>query len=158
NFESLSRKFETDRVEPPNPFTQLFKSSGLHRVSTSLANTLTGGAPSPKLVTYETLGVDRRMLTAAILRTYLGNYTIVDALSQKYGFTYVFFWPPHILAGKKLLTADEEALKRNLEPALARLYQSVHQTIESLAPQYEHLRLIPSIFDGYEPLVWLDDV
>src|SRR5262245_27199169 len=84
NFESLSRKFETDRVEPPNPFTQLFKSSGLHRVSTSLANTLTGGAPSPKLVTYETLGVDRRMLTAAILRTYLGNYTIVDALSQKY--------------------------------------------------------------------------
>src|SRR5262249_12276351 len=134
NFESISHKFETDRVEPPSLFTQLFKSSGLHRVSTALANALTGGAPSPKLMTYETLGVDRGMLTEAILRTYLGNYTIVDALSQKYGFTYVFFWPPHILAGKKILTPDEEALKRNLEPALARLYQSVYQTIEPLAP------------------------
>jgi hypothetical protein len=41
------------------------------------------------------MGIDRTALTEAVVRTYLDNYNVVDALAHKYGFKYAFFWPAY---------------------------------------------------------------
>ena len=91
------------------------------------------------------------------MRTYLDNYNVVDALAHKYGFKYAFFWPAYISAGKKHLTAEEEALKREVDPSLAKLYASVYRTMESRIPQHANLHSLSSIFDGHDSLIWIDD-
>jgi hypothetical protein len=60
-------------------------------------------------------------------------------LAHKYGFKYAFFWPPYISAGKTHLTEEEEALKREVDPSLAKLYASVYHTVESRIPQHANL-------------------
>ena len=57
-----------------------------------------------KLVTYESMGIDVAQLSDLIVQEYLGNYKIVSALAQKYGFKYFFFLPPRIAVGNKPLT------------------------------------------------------
>src|SRR5262245_56956805 len=103
------------------------------------------------------MGIDRTALTEAVVRRYLDNYNIVDALTRKYGFRYAFFWPPYISAGKKHLTEEEEALKREVDPSLAQLYASVYHRIESRILQHKNLHSLTSIFDGHDSLIWIDD-
>ena len=58
--------------------------------------------PTPsKLVTYESMGIDVAKLSDSIVQDYLGNYKIVSALAQKYGFKYFFFLPPMHLTGQQ---------------------------------------------------------
>src|SRR5262245_23041364 len=77
--------------------------------------------------------------------------------SPKYGFKYAFFWAAYISAGKKHLTAEEEALKREVEASLAKLHASVYHTMESQIPRYANLHSLSSIFDGHDSLIWIDD-
>jgi lysophospholipase L1-like esterase len=82
----------------------------------------------------------------------------VGGLGQRYGFKSFFFWPPYIAVGKKALTPDEVELKRAVDPALTKLYLLADRKIELLASQQKNLLYLGGIFDGYEPLLWLDDV
>ena len=50
------------------------------------------------------MGIDVAKLSDLIVQDYLGNYKIVSALAQKYGFKYFFFLPPSIAVGNKPLT------------------------------------------------------
>src|SRR4029453_15630543 len=118
NVGSIARLFEHRGEAESNPLSELLDRSALFRVSRGLVNSL-AQAPPPTLLTYETMGIDRTALTEAVVRTYLDNYNVVDALAHKYGFKYAFFWPPYISAGKKHLTEEEEALKREVNPSLA---------------------------------------
>jgi hypothetical protein len=156
NVGSVARIFEHRPEAESNPFQELLDRSALFRVSRSLVNSL-AQAPSPTLLTYETMGIDRTALTEAVVRTYLDNYKVVDALAHEYGFKYAFFWAAHISAGQKHLTAEEETLKREVDPSLAKLYASVYHTMESRIPQREHLHSMTPIFDGYDSLIWIDD-
>ena len=79
-------------------------------------------------------------------------------LAHKYGVKYAFFWPPYISAGKTHLTEEEEALKREVDPSLAKLYASVYHTVEPRIPQHANLHSLSSIFDGHDSLIWIDDV
>jgi lysophospholipase L1-like esterase len=47
-------------------------------------------------------------LAHAIAANYLGNIRIVDGLSRSHGFRYAFFWQPMSIAGRKVLTAEED--------------------------------------------------
>ena len=114
-------------------------------------------APPPSLRTYETMGIDRTVLAEGVVRTYLNNYNVVDALAHEYGFKYAFFWSGYISVGKKHLTEEEEALKREVDPALAKLHASVYHAMESRILQHENLHSLSEIFDGQDSLIWLDD-
>jgi lysophospholipase L1-like esterase len=156
NVGSIARIFEHRGEAESTPLSEWLDRSALVRVATSLVNSL-AQPPPPTLRTYETMGIDRTALTEAVVRTYLDNYNVVDALAHKYGFKYAFFWAAHISAGQKHLTAEEEALKREVDPSLAKLYAAVYHTMESRMPQYANLHSLSSIFDGHDALIWIDD-
>jgi hypothetical protein len=103
------------------------------------------------------MGIERAALTDAVVRTYLDNYNVVDALAHQYGFKYAFFWPAYISVGTKHLTEEEGALKRAVDPSLSKLYASVYHTMESRIPQHENLHSMTPIFDGHDSLIWIDD-
>jgi hypothetical protein len=113
---------------------------------------------SKELVTYETLQVDRAILSDSVARVYLSNYKIVSALTQKYGFKFVFFWQPVISIGKKPLTDEEQAIKSSMDPALVALYDSVYRIIEQSSAQYANLHYLGHIFDERKSDVWIDEV
>jgi lysophospholipase L1-like esterase len=158
NFDQIAAKLERRGVPKQRPLLELLESSSLHPLMISLVTKLRQEVPStPKLLTYETMGVDAENLSTAVIQTYLSNYKIVEGLAQQYGFTSFFFWPPHITAGEKPLTPEEWELKRSLDPALAKLYLSVYRKIEPLIPECKNLIYLGAIFDDYKPLLWLDD-
>jgi hypothetical protein len=109
-----------------------------------------------KLVTYETLKVDRAILSGSVARAYLANYKIVSALAQKYSFKFGFFWQPMISIGKKPLTDEERDIKLLMDPALVALYDSVYRIIEQSASEYENLYYMGHIFDEYRSGIWID--
>jgi hypothetical protein len=116
-------------------------------------------SPEAKLVTYESMGVDLAILSEAIVQNYFGNYEIVSALAQKYGFKYFFFLPPVLLTGNKSLTSEEQNIKRKeieTEPALSRLFIATYQTIERHSSRYPNFHSMNHIFDQYDSFVWID--
>jgi lysophospholipase L1-like esterase len=155
NLEQIAAKLEP-RDGPKLPLS-LIRAFSLYELVTNQVNRWSSGSRTTKLLTYDTMGVDANRLTNSIVRTYLSNYQIVATLAQKYGFEYYFFWPPYISIGKKPLTSEEEGLKRAVDPALEKLYQSVYQTMEPLVPRYKNCHSMTDTFDDYGSLLWLDD-
>jgi hypothetical protein len=115
--------------------------------------------PNPsELVTYESMGIDVAKLSDLVVQDYLGNYKIVSALAQKYGFKCFFFLPPRIFRGNKPLTPEEQKMKRGTEidAALSKLYTAVYQTIERESSQYQNFYSMVHIFDHCDSLIWID--
>jgi hypothetical protein len=110
------------------------------------------------LMTYESMGIDAAKLSDLVVHDYFGNYKIVSALAQKYGFEYFFFLPPRIFRGNKTLTPEEQEMKRETErdPALSKLYTAVYQAVETKSSQYQNFYLMADIFDHYHGLMWID--
>jgi hypothetical protein len=110
-------------------------------------------------VTYESMGIDVAKLSDSIVQDYLGNYEIVSALAQKYGFKYFFFAPPIVSLGNKPLTREEQKMKYRLESnvALDKLVTAVYQTIERESSKYQNLYSMAHIFDRYDGLIWIDE-
>jgi hypothetical protein len=116
-------------------------------------------SPEAKLVTYESMGVDLATLSEAIVRNYFGNYEIVSALAQKYGFKYFFFLPPRLSTGNKLLTSEEQRIRRKeieTEAAAYRLFVAVYQTIDRHSSRYPNFHSLNNVFDQYDSFVWID--
>src|SRR5437870_9869691 len=101
-----------------------------------------------KPVTYESMGIDVTELSDSIVQDYLGNYKIVGALAQKYGFKYFFFVPPLVSLGNKPLTPEEQEMKHMMESdvALYKLFTAVYQTIERESSNYQNLYSMVHIF------------
>jgi hypothetical protein len=159
NFESIAARVEQRRRPDSSLLLQLVKSSSLFRlVDDQVAKLSAARPPKINLVTYETMNVDRDALTEAIVRTYIGNYETVTALAHQYGFDGYFFWPPHISSGNKTLTAEEERLKRGVDPALQRLYDAVNRVVAMrIIPHYTRVYSMRDVFDDCTRLLWLDD-
>jgi len=81
----------------------------------------------------------------------------VDALAQKYGFKFLFFWQPVITIGDKSLTGEEQEMRRRMEPTLSELYDSVYRRVEQAANKYENLYYIAEIFDSLDSQIWIDE-
>ena len=105
------------------------------------------------------MGIDVAKLSDSIVQDYLGNYKIVSALAQKYGFKYFFFSPPIVSLGNKPLTREEKKMKSRLESnaALDKLVTAVYQTIERESSKYQNLYSMVHIFDRYDALIWIDE-
>ena len=108
NLDQIAARFE-GRQEP-STFVDRLRSTYAYALIDELMGKLTIANPQQKeptpskLVTYESMGIDVAKLSDLIVQDYLGNYKIVSALAQKYGFKYFFFLPPSISLGNKPLT------------------------------------------------------
>jgi hypothetical protein len=161
NLDQLAARFE-QRREPPT-FVDRLRNTYSYVLIDELMSKLTIANPQQEptrneLVTYESMGIDVAKLSDSIVQHYLGNYDIVNALAQKYGFRYVFFLPPRIFRGNKPLTAEEQEMKRGTEinAAFYKLYTAVYQIIERKSSQYQNLYSMVHIFDDYDSLIWID--
>jgi len=159
NFAQIAGRVERRQEPGETSRIPLLGASSLYRLVYDRVRSLSRGSEkAAPLVTYETMKIDQKVLTDAIVETYLSNYELVSALARKYSFDYYFFWPPCISRGNKVLTSEEETLKRGLDAALERLYHSVYDTMGPRIPQHTNLYSMTDVFDDYEPLLWLDDV
>jgi len=159
NNDQLAARFNRKEMGEKNPVIALLELSSLRKLAVSLVSKLRPeGQRAPKVLTYETKGVDPTNLSNSVVHTYLSNYNIVEGVAQRYGFKFLFFWPPYIGVGNKPLTPAELELKRAVDPALAKLYLLTYRDIERLAPKRKNLFYLGQIFDGHEPLLWLDEV
>jgi len=172
NLDQIAARFE-GRSESPT-FVDWLRSTYTY----SLIDTLTGKltianpqqkgpgefldrlAPTPsEPVIYESMGIDAAKLSDSIVQNYLGNYKIVSALAQKYGFKYFFFAPPIVSLGNKPLTPEEQEMKYRLKSdvAMDKLFTAVYQTIERESSNYQNLYPMVHIFDRYDGLLWIDE-
>jgi len=160
NYEQLAARFEgDDRPAEGGAVAHVVRRTNLFRVSWYLFAGLTHHVDEPpQLKTYQSMGIDPDTIAAAVVRTYFGNYDIVDALARKYGFEYRFIWPPYIRLGRKPLVVAEQAISRNVDPALDRLYQSVYQRVSASAAAHPRLFDTTSALDGSSDLLWIDEV
>jgi hypothetical protein len=160
NLNQVVRRFEGGEGGSRESLRAVLEATNLFRVTDALVRRLTVApeeTSTAPLLTYETLGVDRAALSAAIARTYLRNYEVVDALSRQYGFEYRFFWPPYISRGKKPLASDERLIEEHVDPPLKQLYLAVFDRIDRAAAHYSNLHSLAAVFDDYTGSVWLDD-
>ena len=159
NLDPIAAKFEggSPRIRfsvPPNWLETWFTFSLLKSLVAKLG---VEARNSPKPLTYETWGIDVRTLSNSVVQNYLGNYEIVSALAQKYGFNYFLFWQPVVSIGEKPLTREEENMKSLLEsqPGLSKLYDVVYRTMELESSKYENLCYLGRIFDKYNSQIWI---
>jgi hypothetical protein len=124
----------------------------------TIANPQRKEPPPSELITYESMGIDVAELSDLVMQDFLGNYKIVSALAQKYGFKYFFFLPPHISLGNKPLTPEEREMKHKTEiqAAYYKLHTAVYQAIEREFAKYQNFYSIVHVFDHYDSLIWID--
>ena len=104
------------------------------------------------------MGIDTATLTDSMVETYIGNYEIVNALAQKYGFEALFFWQPQIAVGEKSLTNEELEMRRELDPVVVEFYQSVYHRVRQVAKKYKNLYYIADTFDSANSQIYIDQV
>ena len=155
NFKHIATKFENsekrtslvDWIITTNSFRLL------QRAATKLRH---DPSKSSNLVTYKTMGIDTATLSDSVVERYISTYEIIDALAQKYGFKFVFFWQPNIAIGEKPLTSEEQEMRHRMDPALVALHGSVYRRVRQVATNYENLYYIGGIFDSLNSGIWID--
>ena len=162
NNDLIAARFEGRRE--PDTFVDRLKNTYSYQFIDMLMGKLTVASPQqaksipPKLITYESMGIDAATLSDFLVQEYVENYEIVSALSQKYGFKYFFFLPPDVTLSSKPLTSEEQEMKRRAESqaALYKLSTAVYQRMEREAPKYQNLYSMLHVFDPYDSLMFID--
>ena len=163
NLDQVAARFE--RRQDPLTVVDRLRGSYSYSLIENLISRLTIVKPGQneetpsELVTYESMGIDVATLSDLIVQDYFGNYRIVSALAQKYGFKHFFFLQPIVSMGSKPLTTEEQEMKHRLEmeDALNKLYTSVYQTVKLESSKHQNLYYMAHIFDGYDSLIWIDE-
>jgi hypothetical protein len=162
NLDDIASRFQGRRE--PFTFVDWLRGTSAYSLIYQLVGKLTIANPQEKQlnpfegVTNANREIDVARLSESIVQEYFGNYTIVSALAQKYGFKYLFVVPPVIVLGNKPLTSEEQEMKRSLESdiALDKLLTAVLQAIERESSNYPNLHSMVHVFDRYESLIWID--
>jgi|TARA_Y100000031_G_C8212045_1_gene381495 hypothetical protein len=105
--------------------------------------------------------IDIDELSRETVSIYLSNMDIVDALSQKYGFDYYFFWQPSLLHEEsKPLTWREQEVRQVIVTRsgfeLIEFRHTVYNMIKSEAEKRANLHYIADIFNNTPDLVFID--
>jgi lysophospholipase L1-like esterase len=162
NLDQVAAKFEGGANA--STLTDRLRSTASYRLLEKLLDKLTvahpeqGEATPPKLITYESMGIDAKKLTALITQDYFEDYKIVTALAGKYGFKYVFLLPPHLLVGNKRLTLEEQKMKKEAERDIAfkTLFTAVYQSLERQSSNYPNVYAMADVFDKSDSSIWID--
>jgi len=144
NFDQIKQTFEkTD--EKRGGFSYLKQTNTyllLNRVLNELNHRLpaqSGNAPPKRNIDLN---------AQAIANSYLVNMTLVQSLSDTYGFKYVSFLSPAIFLGNKPMSAEEAALRRALNaevPGMAQIFRKTYDNI--LNANNDHIVNIENAFD-----------
>ena len=164
NLDQIAARFEGRLEQPKFTFVDRLKSTYSYALidqfmrKLTIANPQQKGPAASKLVTYESRGVDAATLSDLIAQDYFGNYKIVSALAQEYGFKYFFFLPPTITLGNKPLTSEEQEMKQReeSEAALHKLSTAVYHALEKESSKYQNFYSMVHILDRYDSLMWID--
>jgi hypothetical protein len=158
NFDRIAAKLT--KSESPTSFVAWIESANSVRLlERGVAKLRPKPRNSTNRVTYSAMGIDTATLSDSVVKTYLGNYEIVDALAQKYGFKFFFFWQPVISIGAKPLTSEEQEMRRRMdpmEPEIVELFESVYGRVQRVAKNYENLYYIAETFDSSNSEIWID--
>jgi lysophospholipase L1-like esterase len=162
HLDSITARFAGRRE--PFGFLDRLRSTAAYSLIDQLVAKVTTANPRQKelipdkLVTYESRGIDVAKLSELVVQDFFGNYTIVSALAQEYGFRYFFFLPPFVVLGKKPLTSEEQEMKQTMESEGVehKLLTAVYQNIERESSKYQNLHSMVHIFDRYDSLIWID--
>jgi len=156
NFDQIAAKLQNGKSPQPSFIAWIESSNSFHLFKILMAELRHNSQNSTGLLTDKTMGIDPGPLSDSVVEKYISNYKIVHALAREYGFKSLFFWQPFITDGDKSLTAEEQEMKRGMDPALIELYGSVYRRVQQAAEKYEDLYDMANVFDEYEPLVWID--
>lgn len=164
NLDQIAARFEGRLEQPEVTFVDRLKNTYSYAAIDQFMEKLTIANPqrkepaAGKLVTYESRGGDVATLSDLIAQDYFGNYKIVSALAQEYGFTHFFFLPPTIALGNKPLTPEEQEMKQReeSEAALHKLSTAVYRAIEKESSKYPNFYSLVHVLDRYDSLMWID--
>jgi hypothetical protein len=162
NLDQIAAKFEGGATAAT--LTDRLRSTSSYHLVEKLLDKITVPNPEqsettpPKLITYESMGINAEKLTASIVQDYFEDYKIVTALAEKYGFKYFFLLPPHILVGNKRLTVEEQKMKREADrdTAFKTLFTAVYQTLERQSSKYPNIYAMADVFDNSDSSIWID--
>jgi lysophospholipase L1-like esterase len=157
NLNQLAAKLEQGKSPPPL-VTWIKSTSSFYVLNRLMATLRPKPRESTNLINYKTMGIDTATLTDSMVETYIGNYEIVNALAQKYGFKALFFWQPQIAVGEKPLTSEELEMRRELDPVVVEFYQSVYHRVQQVAKKYKNLYYIADTFDSANSQIYIDQV
>lgn len=155
NLSDIAGRFESSR----SPLAALIQQSASYRLLQLLASQLGGSGGGHEASAPET---DPAGLSDAVVDTYLKNYEIVRSLSETFGFEFHFFWQPHILAGEKPMTEEEQNMLTglgwvvDLTPELRDLFVRTYGRIEEEASTRESLHYLGHAFDDASEQIWID--
>ena len=84
----------------------------------------------PVSLEYEKAISDRGSLANAVVETYLNNIKLVQALSQSYGFTPLFYWQPVIYTKQYLTEYERQSLELDVHyPGMKEFYQETYAAL-----------------------------
>jgi hypothetical protein len=154
NLKVIASLYNSQDVQPADHVVKLMQNSNTYQLVNRLFGNFTKA--NQKVINYRTMGVDTDSLAASIAQCYFGNYEIVGALAQKYGFEYDFFWQPMIAIGNKPLTNNEQDMRSSLDPALVDLYAATYRVVEQSAQEKKNFFYIANVFDDHRDEIWIN--
>jgi lysophospholipase L1-like esterase len=117
------------------------------------------GERGKDVLAYQRSGVDTKTLTNGIVRSYLGNYEIIRALADAYGFRVQFFWQTSLFTDTKPLTEVESSIKRAADrayPGLADLFRRVGAEVEEKSRRRPYIHHITDVFRNRPEQIFID--
>lgn len=100
-------------------------------------------------------------LSKSIAQHYLTTYAVVEALSRRWAFDFVFFMQPVIWLGDKRLTEEEFEVNetyRDYSPGLVEMISETYSIVRSRSPSKERIVLLDDAFDEVQEDIWYDFV
>ena len=152
NFDRIKGQFETRREGREGSFGYLLASNTVQFMQQAAGRSNAQGAERRRGVWG---GASTDDIARATLDNYLKNVELVDALAQRYGFAYAFFWQPALYAGQKPLTPEEERIRtREGSAGLRELYEKTY----ALARQVDRKNVyyIADAFKDYRGNLYVD--
>lgn len=93
----------------------------------------------------------------AAIASYLGTYTVIQALAESYGFEAYFFWQPVIWMTDKPFTSDEQAAREALGTAVPAMYEQIYQAAQQISSvEYPRYFYIADVLDGVAEVLYAD--
>jgi lysophospholipase L1-like esterase len=109
---------------------------------------------------YEKPVSDKKTLARGVAETYLNNIKLVQALSESYGFKYIFYWQPVIYLKQHLTEYECKSLELDVNyPGLKEFYVDTYDQVRQRAADLKDniaFHDISSIFSGIREPIYAD--
>ncbi len=114
----------------------------------------------PHPLEYEKAISDQGSLAHAVVKTYLNNIKLVQALAQSYGFTAVFYWQPVIYKKQHLTDYERQSLELDVHyPGMKEFYLNTYDILREDSARLDNnitFHDISSIFSDVREPIFVD--